>query len=144
MTIFTVIEWNDSMCTGVDEVDRQHRILVDTLNQAATKLTGEVAEALFEQITRDLLAYAIYHFDTEEQLMQRYRYAEARPDEAASHLHQHRSFSEKVVQLREQAREGDEGARNALLDFLQSWLVNHILTTDKRLGGFVSTARHGT
>jgi hemerythrin-like metal-binding protein len=131
------IAWSDALLTGVAEMDRQHRILVDTLIEAKTKLTDDATGPLFEQITRDLLAYAIYHFNTEEQLMQQHGYVAAAPAEAEFHLAEHRRFSQEVVALRAEARLGKTGAKITLLSFLQSWLVNHILTVDKRLGQFI-------
>ena len=137
MSDFEPIQWSDALLTGVAEIDRQHRVLVDTLNEAQVKLTSEVGDPVFEQITRDLLAYAIYHFNTEEQLMQKYNYATASAKEAKAHLAAHRGFSEQVVALRDKAREGKPGSREALLAFLKNWLTNHIMTTDKILGQFV-------
>ncbi|MBU1238053.1 MAG: bacteriohemerythrin [Gammaproteobacteria bacterium] len=134
------IQWNDTMLTGVDEMDVQHHILVDTLIDANARLTDDANDPLFEQITRDLLAYAIYHFDTEEQLMMRYGYAAKAPEEAERHLNQHRRFSDRVVAMRNEARAGKPGSREALLTFLRDWLINHILTTDKELGRFVLSA----
>lgn len=131
------VQWSNDMLTGVAEIDRQHRILVGTLNEAKAKLTSEAGDPVFEQVTRDLLAYAIYHFNTEEQFMKQYGYAAASLEEAGSHLAAHRNFSERVVALRDNARDGKPGAREALLDFLTSWLINHIMTTDKRLGQFI-------
>jgi hemerythrin len=131
------IQWNDAMSTGVGEIDAQHRILVDTLIEATEKLSGEPDGRLFDRITRDLLAYAIYHFNTEEALMARYGYADAVPGDAASHLAQHRQFSQQVVALRADAAYGGRESRDVLLAFLRDWLVNHILTTDQRLGQFI-------
>jgi hemerythrin-like metal-binding protein len=131
------IQWSDAMLTGIAEIDRQHRILVDTLREAQVKPTSEMDDPLFEQITRDLLAYAIYHFNTEEQLMQQHGYAATSPEEATAHLAAHRSFSEQVVALRDKARAGKPDSREELLVFLQNWLTNHIMTTDKRLGQFI-------
>ena len=131
------IQWSDAMLTGVTEIDRQHRILVDTLSEAQVKLTSEMDDPLFEQITRDLLAYAIYHFNTEEQLMQKYSYDTGAPEEARSHLAAHRGFSEQVVALRGEAHSGEPNSRKELLVFLKDWLTNHIMTTDKRLGQFI-------
>jgi hemerythrin len=139
-----LIEWNDAMLTGVAEIDAQHRILVDTLIEAQTKLTGNLSDPLFEQITRDLLAYAIYHFDTEEKLMRQYNYTTADPGDAVAHLAQHRRFSEQVVTLRTEAREGKPGSRDALLAFLQNWLIDHILTSDQRLGRFICSGKPGS
>lgn len=131
------IKWNDAMLTGVAEIDAQHRILVDTLIEAGAKLGDDGSDPLFEQITRDLLAYAIYHFDTEEQLMRQSGYAR---EAAATHIAEHRGFSEQIVALRNDARRGGPDARNALLAFLRDWLINHILTSDQRLGQFIRAA----
>ena len=61
--------WNDSLMTGVPEIDEQHRILVHTFNEAAESLCGETRREVLEAITQDLLSYALYHFETEELLM---------------------------------------------------------------------------
>lgn len=135
------IQWNDSLLTGVAEIDQQHRILVEILIEARTTMVRESVGPLFERITRDLLAYAIYHFDTEEQLMQQLGYAIASPEAAEAHLTQHRSFSEQVVALRTEAYLGNADAQAALLPFLENWLVNHILTTDKSLGQFICSTQ---
>lgn len=135
------LAWNDALLSGVDEMDHQHRILVDMLVEVSAKLTHVENETLFDRITQDLLAYAIYHFDTEEKLMRQYGYAAAAPDEEHAHLTAHRAFAERVVTLRADARAGHPGGNEALLAFLKGWLVNHILTTDKRLGQFVCAAR---
>lgn len=137
MTKTSSIEWSNGMLTGVAEIDRQHRILVDTLIEARAKLTGDAHGPVLEQVTRDLLAYAIYHFTTEEQLMQQYGYAAAAAEETEHHLAEHRRFSDKIAALRDEARLGKPGARAALLAFLEGWLVGHILTVDKSLGQFI-------
>jgi hemerythrin len=45
---------------------------VDTLQEANTKLLDEHHSTLLKQITKNLLGYAIVHFEAEEVLMQRY------------------------------------------------------------------------
>jgi len=134
------LEWSDALLTGVAEIDQQHHILVDILIEARASVSGESSDLLFEGISRDLLAYAIYHFDTEEQLMRRAAYETAMPEAAEGHLAQHRHFSKQVVALRLDAQLGKAGAKAALLAFLESWLVNHILTTDQSLGRFICSS----
>ena len=73
--------------------------------------------------------------------MLQHGYGTTAPEAAALHVAQHRRFSEEVVALRAAARLGERGSKAALLSFLEAWLVNHILTTDKSLGLFLcSTA----
>lgn len=136
-----LLAWDDSFATGVAEIDEQHMILVHTLNEASVKLKGDASLASLERITQDLLSYALYHFETEEELMQEYGYAEASAADAAQHMEQHRAFSSKVVAVREGIKQGTPIAPDDLLGFLNNWLVNHILNTDKKLGAYVSGRR---
>jgi len=135
------IEWNDSFATGVVEIDEQHRILVNTLNEANAKLADNVNIDFVEQITQDLLSYALYHFETEEQLMQKNGYIDDSAADADRHLQQHRSFSGKVVAVRDNLRAGIPISREDLITFLNGWLINHILNTDKKLGAFIVAKR---
>lgn len=131
------ILWNDSYLTGIDRIDEQHKVLVNTLNEANARLSSHVTRPLLEQITRDLLSYALYHFETEELLMREYGYAEHSAAEQAQHLQEHRGFSQQVVTLRDGLRDGNLVTREALLAFLNNWLLNHILNTDKKLAAFL-------
>ena len=137
MTSTEIIEWNDSLLIGVDEIDRQHKILVNTLNEVATRISEYSGRRRIEQITRDLLAYAIYHFESEEQLIKQYGYDTAEPEDADLHIRQHRGFSDRVIAMRAEAEEGKSVSQAALLKFLKDWLINHIGTTDRRLGQFI-------
>jgi hemerythrin-like metal-binding protein len=136
-----LLVWDDSYATGVAEIDEQHMILVHTLNEASLKLADAANVDQLERITQDLLAYALYHFETEESLMQEYDYAEGSPQDAAMHLEQHRSFSAKVVAVRNDIKTGVAVVPADLLTFLNQWLINHILNTDKRLGAFIVAKR---
>jgi hemerythrin len=133
------IIWNDSYLTGIDRIDEQHKVLVNTLNEANARLVVSVTRGLLEQITRDLLSYAIYHFETEEALMQEYGYARLAAADDEKHRQEHRSFSQQVVALREGLRDGRLVSREELLSFLNNWLINHILNTDKHLAEFLNS-----
>lgn len=138
---FQPLVWNDSYATGVTEIDEQHMILVHTLNEAGVTLVQNCNQESLEQITQDLLSYALYHFDTEEALMQEYDYPSADGSLDTLHHEQHRAFSAKVVAVREGIKSGNLISADELLGFLNNWLVNHILHTDKHLGAFVSAKR---
>lgn len=137
MTAHEPIEWTDALCTGVAEIDRQHRILVNTLNEANAKLSEDLDVVVAEQITKDLLSYAIYHFETEEDMMQDHGYVAASPEEAETHQRQHRDFSREVVAVREGLKQGKQIVREELLAFLNGWLINHILNTDMKLAAHI-------
>ncbi len=124
--------WSDGLAIGVPEIDRQHRYLVESIDEARRTLPEQPSPEQVEQLTRDLLAYAIYHFETEEILMQHHGYGDA-----DRHRQQHRDFSAKVIALRDELRAGRPVSRAQLLDFLGDWLRHHIMHTDRGLGEFL-------
>ena len=132
-----LIVWNDDLVTGISEMDEQHRILVNSINEANTRLASDFNAEILDKITRDLLSYALYHFEMEEGLMQEYRYVENSAEDSKAHLRQHREFSSTVVSVRKEIKAGKLMSREDLLSFLNNWLINHILNTDKRLAAFV-------
>ena len=131
------LEWTDALNTGVAEIDDQHMILVHTLNEASEKLARDASAEVLGQITQDLLSYALYHVETEEELMHDLGYRHESADAAAQHLEQHRAFSAKVVGIRENLKAGILIAPADLIGFLNDWLVNHIQHTDKKLAAFI-------
>jgi len=137
MVEYDLIVWNDTLATGIDKIDEQHQILVNLFNEANTKLTTNNSAEFLEQITRDMLSYALYHFETEEELMQKCGYIEDKSEDSEIHIRQHRSFSAKVVAVRNDIKAGVLISREDLLSFLNSWLINHILNTDKHLAAFL-------
>lgn len=133
-----MIVWNNELVTGITEMDEQHKILVNHINAANTRLNGlSVNATMLEKITQDLLSYALYHFETEGLLMQQYHYASCHKIDAETHWQEHREFSAKVVEIREKIRSGASISRDELLVFLNNWLINHIMNTDKKLAAFV-------
>lgn len=135
------IAWNDSLAVGIPEIDEQHMVLVYTLNEATAKASGECGRDVLEQITRDLLAYALYHFETEERLMEQYGYTAEAAGDAARHLEEHRAFSAKVVATRERLKAGTPVAMDEVLDFMYRWLLDHILNIDRKLAAFIMAKR---
>ncbi len=138
---FEAIEWTEKMSTGIADIDVQHRFLVDTLRKANDRLLNDRDGVLLETIAKDLLTYAIMHFETEEKLMRQYGYAEACPEMATNHIAQHREFSRQVVAVCDRLRERREVSRIEVLKYLNEWLRNHVLGIDQRLGTFLREAQ---
>ncbi|MBT3048334.1 MAG: bacteriohemerythrin [Candidatus Thiodiazotropha sp.] len=134
---FQVIEWDASMATGIADIDKQHQYLVDTLQEANRRLLADDDAGYLKKVVKDLLGYAIMHFETEESLMQVYDYAAAHPEDAQAHIAQHRDFSSQIVAINEQLREGHTISGVEVLAFLNNWLREHVLGIDQLLGRFL-------
>ena len=128
----TFMVWSEELETGIDIVDRQHRGLVDMLNQAAPILVQSSHESLQSAgpLLDGLLNYAAIHFRTEEELMARVGMdARARDHQHASHA----GFGKQVGEMVQSFSQGLGVTGDRLLSFLASWLVLHILGEDQAM-----------
>ena len=124
------VVWNNSMSTGVPEVDRQHQDLIgqlNRLNEAMSQGKGrdEIAKML------DFLAdYVVRHFAAEERHMD-----VLGCPAAAANRQAHREFLGTFKALRE--RFDAAGAQPTLVleihGTLSKWLVGHITKIDTQL-----------
>jgi len=131
------IVWNESLMTGVASIDEQHQILVSMLNEANYRLSESSSREVLEEIVHDLMSYALYHFDNEEEMMVEKAYT---PEEKEAHFREHRNFSAMVAGLQQDLKQGKLIPREELLAFLNGWLIDHILNTDMRFARFLDQA----
>ena len=126
-----LIEWNDTYSVGHAIIDRQHKILVKIVNQLNEALVDNNTEQLSE-FFEELLEYTIIHFDTEEKLMDKYDF-----NLNDEHKKEHKDLTDQVLSLQKQVNSGEKKIDHEVLDFLQDWLLHHIMETDQKLGKFL-------
>jgi hemerythrin-like metal-binding protein len=126
------IAWSDSFATGVAEMDRQHRELLEHIGRLPALVRSDPAAV---GRTLDFLGeYAGSHFAVEERLME----AHAFPG-AAAHREAHRAFVSDFSRLRydHDVRGVTEGLPERIGDWMADWLGNHILSMDQALARHV-------
>jgi len=125
------IAWSDALTTGVTTMDEQHKILVNMINEANYLLDETTGRDVYMEVVKDLISYALYHFDDEEELMITAQYPQ---DLRQHHIEEHRAFSRKVTTIQQELVQGKLINRDELIGYLNHWLVNHIMGTDQQLG----------
>ncbi len=135
------LAFDDAFITGVDEIDDQHRNLINLTNEAAQVFAGSPPPNQVRHLVQELLSYAIYHFRTEEALMQQYGYREADDAAAEAHVQCHRDFAAKVVSVQEALQRREFVDPAALVEYLADWITHHILGTDQDLAAFIRQQR---
>ena len=116
------IKWEEKYSTGLEVIDEQHRQLFVLMNN----FIGNFSQASRGEIRATLEAlaeYAAYHFRSEEQFL-------AKHPELADHQREHAIFLKKIEGFHQAYDAQREDLSLALVQFLLSWLKNHILTTD--------------
>ncbi|MDY0249082.1 MAG: bacteriohemerythrin [Pseudomonas sp.] len=119
--------WDETFEVGIQQIDEQHRWLVDTTNTLHALLsTGAAQVEEVGAILEQLMDYTMNHFIVEEELFARLGYPES-----TAHKAQHNIFCERVMALLTRHDMGDTVGLDAL-NLLKNWLTNHIIKVDKQ------------
>jgi hemerythrin-like metal-binding protein len=127
------IVWGDILSVAVNEIDEDHRKLVNIFNI----LNHSVAEGdnsdYLAAVLEELINCTVWHFSHEERLMLKYGY-----EEIEVHKAEHQELIDSAKKLQQEILQADKPVSNEDIEFLERWLVEHILTTDMRLGSYLS------
>jgi len=127
------INYDDSLLTGIRDIDIQHKLLFDAINSLEDLEEKESTEDLWFVVC-NIEEYASVHFKTEEEYMFKFRYPET--DE---HVDQHREFLEKYNVIKQEYEEKGltkEYFQN-LKNFLKEWIIEHYSNVDLKMAMFI-------
>lgn len=125
------INWREEFSVGVAEMDRQHQKLLAMINRLIAEQHTLTDRKTIADLLDGMVDYAEEHFRAEEYLMAEYGY-----DRKSWQEKRHREFIDTTHSFMTAADVGPNILSVALLDFLSSWLVNHILTEDMQYKEF--------
>ena len=128
-----LFEWSDEYLIGIEELDYEHRDLINRLNE----LHGELAlcneKGKIEDCLRDIQVRIVAHFALEEHFMLDNNY-----DNYAPHKEEHDNFLAVIADLIDKFLADPELSYGYELEGqLQHWIVNHILTSDQKLASAI-------
>ncbi|OEJ65952.1 bacteriohemerythrin [Magnetovibrio blakemorei] len=121
-----LVEWSKELEIGVAFVDADHKVLINLLNQVDECIHQKEETTVLGSVLDALVEYTEYHFLREEKMMELSGYTGL-----STHKTTHRMLSGKVRDVYEdfQANPGSVDPID-VRDFLQSWLVDHIMGSD--------------
>jgi len=119
--------WSDTFVLGISAIDTQHRWLVEATNRLHDQIESQKPDpAIVKEILEGMADYTMNHFILEEELFARFNYPESK-----EHTHEHNEFTHKAIELLLRFERGENAVDEDVLEFLQAWLVHHILQVDK-------------
>ena len=129
-----VIAWSEDYELGNNFVDSQHKRLFELVgNIGKTCLEGGDINSLSETLDF-LLQYTVQHFSDEEALQ-----LECDFPEYEYHKNLHDEFEASVIEKVSEFKKS--GSTDELIetvnDFIITWLVNHILKEDMKIGAYL-------
>ena len=133
-----LFQWTDEFSIGIDEMDEQHKELVDLLNQLHTAIREHHGSVTSRQILDKLADYTRTHFAVEESLMRVSKYPNL-----IAHKEMHADLIAQVRSLQQKLDTGESAITFELLHFLKVWLMRHINETDKHFGAYFNAIGGG-
>ena len=128
-----ILIWSSKYSVGVDDLDRDHLVLISLLNQIDEAKRFRTDEAVVGQIMGTFVKNARAHFRREERLLEKSRY----PD-LSGHRKKHRSLEKQLDNLLAQhERALDPAVSEEVTKLLCLWLDDHLLKTDMGYKGFL-------
>jgi len=123
--------WDESYVLGNEKVDAQHKELFNLVNTLVHYIEDGSDKEIVKKSLDFLVNYTVHHFDDEEDLQVTSNYPEY-----LNHKKMHDDFKITVIDLVQRFTDSGSasGLKNDIKTIVVKWLVDHILTEDKKIG----------
>ena len=127
-------EFDDSLVTGNEMIDSQHKVLIEKINDLVASCAEKRDKLNAVRMLNYLADYTEFHFQAEEKLQEEIGYPELE-----EHRKKHQELSQTVEDLHQMLEE-EEGPSDAFVDQLNKkvieWLYYHIKGFDRSVAEY--------
>lgn len=128
------IAWKDEYKVGYEVIDTQHQHLFKIADKLYNLVKEDYDDVDVEGLIVECAEYVIFHFNTEEKLMQEINYIAM-----IEHKTRHQMFNSYISTLIGELTNGNKIDLSSLYSYVADWLVNHIISEDKRLAAEINS-----
>lgn len=132
-TKMTQIQWNEELSVGVEEIDDQHRQLIDIANALMRAVEQGKSKEILDTILQQLREYTVIHFNKEQQLMEKIRYPGR-----GEQIEEHTQLKRDVLAFQQKVFRQEDLTSEDVLSFMKEWLLIHILNYDRKLAKYIN------
>jgi hemerythrin len=125
--------WKETYSVQIGIVDMQHKNLVNIVNELHQAMVAGQGKQELGKILSGLIKYTQIHLKTEENIMELHRYPEY-----IHHKREHEQLTQTVLDFQSKFQNNEVGLTIDVMDFLKTWLSNHILGSDKKYTPFLN------
>ncbi|MGA2448224.1 MAG: bacteriohemerythrin [Polyangiaceae bacterium] len=130
-----LIDWNkDRFTVQIKQFDDEHQELIRLINDLHAAMKGGKSRDLMGYTLNKLVEYTKTHFSNEEAVLARHGYPELAP-----HRKQHVDFTRQVAEFQRQFGSGETAVTVDVMEFLRTWLVDHIQKSDRSYATFLAS-----
>lgn len=125
LTQHNVYAWNNAYKVGIEKMDSHHKKLFSLIEETHNCLEKNDDNELLKALD-DLLEYTNYHFNAEEELLQKHKYI---------NIEEHKSIHKKLInnlQIHREELLGKTLNKECFTIMIKEWLLDHILKEDTK------------
>jgi hemerythrin len=124
----TLFEWNESFLIGIEELDQEHKQLIDDINRLHEELAGSQKSEVRKWLG-EVCARMQAHFALEEHVMKEHDY-----EFFDEHKREHEDLLENcTAYMLQYINDASTSPSSSFEDSLKHWVLNHIVTSDKKM-----------
>lgn len=127
------ILWSDVFQVGVPAFDAEHAHLVAIINRFHDAWRAGASREIVYEVLNSLVRYAEEHFAHEQAAFETHHYPER-----LRHRLEHDRLLTEVFELNQRLSRGEATVSDQVMEFLKSWLLEHILRSDRAYAPFLS------
>jgi hemerythrin len=125
----SLFKWDNSFLIGIEELDHEHKVLVDDINRLHEELARHDEKSEIEKCLGDIYARMQAHFALEEHVMKEHGYMFF-DEHKREHDELLDSYTECMAQF---LNDTGVSSSNPIEDNLKHWVINHIVTSDRKM-----------
>lgn len=130
------MQWKDSYSIGNEEIDFQHKELINMTDKLQKSLTKDSEDSNIVEALKFIVKYTRHHFESEERYMERIGYPGL---ESQKQLHQ--GIVKNVSDIFLQLKRGHKIDLVELVNFLVDWVIDHVISEDGKIGEYFRNNR---
>lgn len=127
-----LIEWRDEFKIGIEEVDFEHRELIELINELYGEIKMEDSTVAVMYCLEEIYAKISAHFALEEKVMRVLKY-----DQCEDHKEDHERLLDSIRDIMDEYMDNPALDEEKFSDRLNDWFVQHFSTKDARLHKFL-------
>ena len=130
------LPWKDSMSVGHPAIDKDHRMLIQYLNEMHEAMSTGKGKTVVGTILNRLVLYTKEHFGREELVWKAGHYVDFE-----KHKKEHADLLKTVSDFKTKYDAGTVTLSVDIMNFLRDWLKTHILKSDKEAADAIAAVK---
>ncbi len=126
-------EYTTALSCNHNDIDAEHKKLIDLVNMLHDAMKTGKGRDVIGKVLTSLIDYTATHFANEEKLMSSIGYPGLYQQKR-----EHTELLKQANDLKAKYGKGETAISMDTMTFLQKWLTDHIMVSDKKIGEFIA------